>query len=697
MDAKIRPHYRGPQETVMMEKCSLSVCIATYNGAKYISEQISSILPQLIGASELVLVDDASSDETIAIVEGFHDDRIRVIKQTRNLGVVKTFERAISEAAGDVIFLSDQDDIWHPDKIATMMEAFAKDPETTLVLSNGILIDSHGRLLSQRLYEVDRFLSGVLANLVKNKYQGSTMAFRRKILAAALPFPDGIPMHDWWIGMVNAIIGRTVYLPQLLLFYRRHNGNVTSRRRGPMFRRVCQRFRVAWSLLLRLKSIMHVKRNLYGQGGGIASEEAREKGEASCGAVGFHHRAVVFAPFFTEGVSRPRFVGQVLAELMPVDVVTSDFDHSEKVTREPRQHEPFERVIYLKTRPYDSNVSMARLLSHILFSLEAVRYFKKNRAKYDVVYATVPLNVTAWLVFTLAGARTKIVDVVDIWPEVLPFPRNVKMVLLPIFAIWKWFFKSAVAKADKVMAVSDVFADEASTYANKIASVKRFYIGHERLESYVPKQSIFTIAYVGNLGRLYDFDALLDVLADDKLRDKVQLYVIGRGDREEWLLGELKRRMLRYCFFGPVFDPSHLADILRSCHIGFNGYVNTTAAFSYKATTYFAAGLPIINSMTGDLQNLVNEHRLGENYTGGNRQELSDCILRCVRSGTEHMASNCEEFFVSQLESSEIREDMKDFFLTKAASQFSGRIGVGVDHLENEDLRGECVPDARRK
>jgi glycosyltransferase involved in cell wall biosynthesis len=185
---------------------------------------------------------------------------------------------------------------------------------------------------------------------------------------------------------------------------------------------------------------------------------------------------------------------------------------------------------------------------------------------------------------------------------------------------------------------------------------------------------MFTIVYVGNLGRLYDFHTLVDVIDDDKLRGTVQLYVIGRGDREEWLLEELKRRMLNYRFFGPVFEPSRLADILRSCHVGFNGYINTTAAFSYKATTYFAAGLPIINSMTGDLHNLVNKHCLGENYTGGNRQELSDCLLRCIRSGTERMASNCEDFFGSHLESTEIRAAMRDFFLAKPAmSQSSGK------------------------
>ncbi len=370
-------------------------------------------------------------------------------------------------------------------------------------------------------------------------------------------------------------------------------------------------------------------------------------------------------------MSRPRFVGSVLAELMPVDVVTSDFDHLRKVRRERRQCPPFDQVIYLEARPYHSNVSAARLFSHLMFALKSARYFRNNRDKYDVVYATAPLNVLAWLVFKQSGAKAKIIDVVDIWPDVLPFSAFTRKALAPILAIWKWFFRSAVGKADIVMAVSDVFIQEASHYASRRASIKRFYIGHERLVSEVRKQPIFTIAYVGNLGRLYDFETLLDVLADEVLRKKVQFYVIGRGDRQEWLVDEMVRRKLQYHFFDAVYEPARLAEILRSCHAGFNGYINTTAAFSYKAATYFAADLPILNSMTGDMQYLVKEHGLGENYEGGNRKQLRDSILRVMQNGTSVMARNCEKFFASHLEADKVSADMKDFLAAKLYSSRS--------------------------
>jgi glycosyltransferase involved in cell wall biosynthesis len=373
-------------------------------------------------------------------------------------------------------------------------------------------------------------------------------------------------------------------------------------------------------------------------------------------------RCLIVAPFYSpDAVSRPRFVGSVLAEMMPVDVVTSDFDHGHKKKRDHLPCSPFERVVYLQTRPYYSNVGPARLLSHLLFSFKAAAFFRKNRDKYDVVYSTVPLNVMTWLVFWLSRGKTKIVDVVDIWPDVLPFPPLARKALAPVFALWKWFFKSAIAKADIVMAVSDEFIHEANKYVNAKARVKRFYIGHDKLTAAIEKQPIFTVAYVGNLGRLYDFETLLDALEEDELRDCVQLFIVGKGDRQDWLIGELKARKLRYRFFGTVYNRERLADILRSCHVGFNGYINTTAAFSYKANTYFAAGLPLINSMTGDLKRLVAANNVGENYEGGNRKQLKECILRLVRNGTTEMSASSERFFSSQLESSKIGADVGAF------------------------------------
>lgn len=383
-----------------------------------------------------------------------------------------------------------------------------------------------------------------------------------------------------------------------------------------------------------------------------------------------HRRAIVLAPFFSLDLAanRPRAIASVLAELMPVDVITSDFDHGSKKKRQHRQCEPFEKVVYLETWPYKSNVSPGRFFSHLMFAYGAAAYFRKHCNEYDVVYASVPMNILSWLVFKSAGKRTKVVDVIDIWPDVLPFSQLLRRILRPFFALWKWFFKSAIYKADIVLAVSDRFLGEANKYANQSASAKRFYIGHDALVSKVPKQSVFTVAYVGNLGRLYDFETLLDVLAEPELREQMQLFIIGEGDLQQWLVSQLEERNIRYRNFGPIFDSAKLADILRSCHVGFNGYVNTSAAYSYKASTYFAAGLPIVNSMGGDLQRLVAELGLGESYKSGHRRELKEALLRLHGNRLEALSENCDQFFRAELELTSVKSRVKEFLVANLAA-----------------------------
>jgi glycosyltransferase involved in cell wall biosynthesis len=296
----------------------ISVCMAVYNGSEYIREQVASILPQLGEDDEIEVVDDASQDTSVTILEGFHDSRIRIIRQAENRGVVRTFERAIREATGEIIFLSDQDDIWHPNKIATMREAFVADPRVTLVLSNGEFINSNGMPLLKQLKDGRRFLPGVLPNLIKNQYQGSTMAFRREILEAVLPFPDGIPMHDSWIGLVNAVIGKTAYLPDRLLFYRRHEGNVTSLRHRTIRRIVVQRWKLMRCLTLRLGTMMLVKRRLREQQRWLAiGDDVGAKHQSDREGTGCQRRAVVFAPVLglNAPAKRQRSAGAVLAEM----------------------------------------------------------------------------------------------------------------------------------------------------------------------------------------------------------------------------------------------------------------------------------------------------------------------------------------------------------------------------------------------
>lgn len=202
--------------------------MATYNGSKYIQKQILSILQQLKDDDELVIVDDHSTDNTIDIIRSFNDPRIVLIQNTVNQGVVKTFEKSLKYSSGELIFFSDQDDIWLPYKILEIEKRFLNDPELTLIQHDAQIIDKNDNLIFLSINKKIPFKKEILPNIIKNTYTGCTIAFRAKIKQLFLPFPDDIAMYDCWIGLINELYGKTLYIDETLIQRRIHDANYTT-------------------------------------------------------------------------------------------------------------------------------------------------------------------------------------------------------------------------------------------------------------------------------------------------------------------------------------------------------------------------------------------------------------------------------------------------------------------------------------
>jgi glycosyltransferase involved in cell wall biosynthesis len=228
----------------------ISVCLATYNGARHVLAQLQSILPQLSLDDELIVSDDGSTDATREIVRGMGDSRIVLVDGPR-AGVVRNFEHALRQARGDVIFLCDQDDIWLPGKVQRVMQALGG---SDLVVTDCRVVDDALHELHPSFFRLNGSRAGLLRNLVKNGYLGCCMAIRRTVLEAALPFPEGIAMHDWWIGLVAERTGRVRFLDEVLSLYRRHGNNASpaaTRSTVPLARRLRWRLDMARHLLAR--------------------------------------------------------------------------------------------------------------------------------------------------------------------------------------------------------------------------------------------------------------------------------------------------------------------------------------------------------------------------------------------------------------------------------------------------------------
>jgi GT2 family glycosyltransferase len=204
----------------------VSVCMATYNGARYLRLQLDSVLAQLGPQDELLVQDDSSTDETLDIVASYADPRVEVLQNVSNLGVISTFERCLSRARRPIVLLCDQDDEWLPGKVDAMVAAFA-DPHVTGVVTDAVIVDEDGNLTGESIFAYLRSGPGVVHNYVKNSYLGCCLAVRREVLDVALPVPRAVRTHDGWIGITAEMLGEVVFLPTPYVTYRRHDANVS--------------------------------------------------------------------------------------------------------------------------------------------------------------------------------------------------------------------------------------------------------------------------------------------------------------------------------------------------------------------------------------------------------------------------------------------------------------------------------------
>lgn len=242
----------------------ISVALAAYCGEKYIEEQLHSILCQLPEDGEIVVSLDPSTDRTFEILSGIssEDRRLRVIDGPGK-GLIANFENAVSACRGDIIFLSDQDDVWLPEKVKLMCTAF-DDPDVTAVIHDASVTDGELNVISESFFSVHGRKEGTFNNWLKNSYIGCCMAFRREIIPAILPFPDKLPMHDQWIGIIGEQIGRTVFIDKPLILWRRHGDNSSSTSHAGVSQMIKWRASLALALLKRRKEVARVRQERAG-------------------------------------------------------------------------------------------------------------------------------------------------------------------------------------------------------------------------------------------------------------------------------------------------------------------------------------------------------------------------------------------------------------------------------------------------
>lgn len=242
----------------------ISVCMATYNGARFIKEQIDSILPQLGADDELIVSDDGSTDGTLEIIASYDDERIKVLHHQkaesesvyRNFRyVTENFENALQHASGDCIFLSDQDDVWLPNKVARCMELL----ETYgCVVHNYCKIDIDGKILEAQHFRKSPIHHSILMNILDNHFRGCCMAFKKELLQYALPISQKIIGHDYWLGTLAAYFMSVHYEMQPLVQSRQYAESVSAKRKTSIYYKLSFRLELLCAVGKRIQEAKYV-------------------------------------------------------------------------------------------------------------------------------------------------------------------------------------------------------------------------------------------------------------------------------------------------------------------------------------------------------------------------------------------------------------------------------------------------------
>lgn len=238
----------------------ISVCMATYNGAKYIKPQLDSILCQLDENDELVISDNFSNDGTIEIINSYNDKRIKLYEFEPNKRLLKTrhgkeknisnnFENALKKCKGDYIFFADQDDVWKKDKIEKMIKYLEK---YDLVMSNATTIDGYDNILLEKLYIANPIQNGIFSF----RARGCLLGITRKLKDCFIPMPKLIVSHDLWAGIIAEFWGSFYFLDESLILHRRNIGNastdVSQKSKNSLFYKIYYRVNLLFYGLIRV-------------------------------------------------------------------------------------------------------------------------------------------------------------------------------------------------------------------------------------------------------------------------------------------------------------------------------------------------------------------------------------------------------------------------------------------------------------
>lgn len=355
---------------------------------------------------------------------------------------------------------------------------------------------------------------------------------------------------------------------------------------------------------------------------------------------------VVSYVFNLSNTVRAYAVYKALQDHYNVKVLYADYDHYSK-----------KHVVYpdkdfsnVSVPAYKTNFSPMRIISSVIFSWKTIKEVKKNPV--DLVYVICPPNLGAYLMSRKCKKNNIIcmLDIVDLHPESIPINQRIKNIgnFFGLY-FWKNLRDRAIKYSDKVIVECEYYISAISNkYKDKISTIylsKKSEITHLSLENI--QEDVINIVYLGSIGHIYDFDSLIN-LSELLMKNnvKVNIHIIGDGEKRAWLLDELTNKHIPYTYYGKIYDEKEKQKIMEFCDFGFNGFKpETSVGLSYKSIDYMDYGLALINSTKHDTWNLIENHGAGLNYSSDNIPLLVDEIVRLDKDEIVMMKKKSRQLF----------------------------------------------------
>lgn len=213
-----------------MENKKIDILMATYNGQKYLVEQLDSIINQTYHNWNLLIRDDNSTDKTLEIIQNYHkkDKRIKILKDNKgNLGIVRNFEELLKSSESEFIMFSDQDDIWVENKLDMYLKMIEKIKNKGFMIhSDAILFDKNKSNILKDTFISKKAINRGLENVFFNYFvQGATILISKEIKNFILPFPKEVYLHDRYIHLISELFFERIFVNKALIYYRQHGDN----------------------------------------------------------------------------------------------------------------------------------------------------------------------------------------------------------------------------------------------------------------------------------------------------------------------------------------------------------------------------------------------------------------------------------------------------------------------------------------